>query len=233
MPSWSIHLKVGKELNKKLNLDNDKFLFGSLMPDTDSNWKIRRFQAHYYGNLKFPKCPNENMIDIKSFIKDYKDKLNDSLIIGYYVHLLTDNFYNEYVYYNKWIQDENNNIIGIRKNDGGIIDVKNDYEKLLKYKHSDLELYGKRLFKSENLIIPNNIDSILESIDLLNEHFVSKDNVVNRINYLNNEFIKFNEIKEEEKDKEYLLFSKDELDTLLNNCINHVLDELKLIGVVL
>lgn len=92
MPSWSIHLKIGKELNKKLNINNDSFMFGSLIPDADSDWKIGRFKAHYYGNLKFPKCPNENMIDLKAFINDYKEYMQNPLIIGYYCHLLTDNY---------------------------------------------------------------------------------------------------------------------------------------------
>ena len=228
MPSWSIHLKIGKKLNEKLKLDDDSFLFGSLLPDVDSNWGKRRFETHYYGKKTFPKCPKESMIDIESFLYDYKDKLTNPLIIGYYTHLLTDNYYNEYVYYNKWIQDEFNNIIGIRRNDGGVINVYNDFEKQLKYKHTDLELYGKKIFQHKDLIIPKNIDSILKSIDLLKDKFVTKENVIYRINYLNNEFIDFNKIDE---DKEYELFNEKELDDLLNNCIKYILKELKKVGV--
>ena len=177
MPSWSIHLKIGKELNKKLNINNDSFMFGSLIPDADSDWKIGRFKAHYYGNLKFPKCPNENMIDLKTFINDYKVYIQNPLIIGYYCHLLTDNYYNEYIYYNKWIQDQDNNIIGIRKKDGGIIDISDNFKQSLYYKHSDLELYGKRIYNKEKLIIPQNIDRICDSINLLKDEFITKENV--------------------------------------------------------
>ena len=121
MPSWSIHLKIGKELNKILKIDEAKFMFGSLLPDTDKDWQINRFDAHYYGYLKFPKCPNENMIDLNRFLSDYKNKLFDPLIIGYYCHILTDNFYNEYIYYNKCVQDKDHNIIGVRRKDGTIL----------------------------------------------------------------------------------------------------------------
>ena len=65
-----IHLKNSKRLNKKLIIDNDQFMFGSLLPDTDSDGKLGRFKAHYYGNLHFPKCPNENRIDIDSFLDE-------------------------------------------------------------------------------------------------------------------------------------------------------------------
>lgn len=231
MPSWSIHLKIGKELNKKLKIDENKFMFGSLIPDTDSDWKLGRFNAHYYGNLKFPKCPFENMIDLNSFLLDYKDKMRDPMIIGYYCHLLTDNYYNEYIYYNKWIQDKDNNIIGIRKIDNEIIDVSNDYKLTGKYKHRDLELYGKRLFKDENIFIPNNVDNIINSLPLLKDEFITKENVIKRIHYLNNEFFDFNEITKDEYNKKYELFTKEELDNLLNDCIEYVLKELTKVGV--
>ena len=183
-------------------------------------------------HLKFPKCPNENMIDLNGFLEDYKSKLNNPMIIGYYCHLLTDNFYNEYIYYNKWIQDKDNEVVGIKKNDGSIIDILEDYKLTGIYKHKDLELYGKRIFNTEQLIIPSNIDNIIQSLPLLNNEFITKENVINRLKYLNNEFIEFNNINEEDINKEYELFNKEELDKLLNDCINYIIDELKKVGVM-
>ena len=232
MPSWSIHLKISKRLNGKLKMDNDQFMFGSLLPDTDSDWKLGRFKAHYYGNLYFPKCPNENRIDIDFFLYDYKSSLQNPLIIGYYCHLLTDNFYNEYIYYNKWVQDQNHNIIGIRKNDGGIIDISDDFKKTLYYKHTDLELYGKRIYHSESLIIPQDVGSICSSIHLLKDHFITEQNVSKRVTYLNRDFPSFNMISDEEKGKKYVLFNKEELDCLLEDCIKYIEGELKKVGVL-
>ncbi len=232
MPSWSIHLKIGKKLNKKLKLDNDLFMFGSLIPDTDSDWNKHRFDAHYYGNLKYPKCPKENMIDLKSFISDYKDNINNPMIIGYYCHILTDYFYNEYIYYNKWVQNEKNEIIGIKRKDGTIIDIKNNLRDSLKYKHNDLELFGKRIFNSEELIIPNYSDKFIESINILKDRFINIDNVKKRINYLNDDFKEFNKISDEEVNKEYELFTQEELDNLLNKCIDYIEIELKKEGIL-
>lgn len=232
MPSWAIHLKVGKEINKKLKANNDEFMFGSLVPDTDSDWKLSRFKAHYYGNLKFPKCPCENMIDIDEFLKDYKEKLNNPLIIGYYCHILTDNFYNEYIYYNKWIKNENNDVIGIKKIDGTIIDVSDDYTKTLKYKHKDLELYGKRIFNCEKLYIPKDISKINNSICLLTNNFINLGDVKKRIDYLNDGFVEFNRINDFEMERKYELFTKEELDKLLNDCINYIIKELKKVGII-
>lgn len=71
-----IHFKLAKRLNKKLNLDNDLFTFGNLIPDVDSDSLYARKDAHYYTGIRFEKCPNELEINLENFLKDYKDKLN-------------------------------------------------------------------------------------------------------------------------------------------------------------
>ena len=71
-----IHFKLAKRLNKKLNLDNDLFTFGNLIPDVDSDSLYARKDAHYYTGIRFEKCPNKLEINLENFLKDYKDKLN-------------------------------------------------------------------------------------------------------------------------------------------------------------
>ena len=72
----------------------------------------------------------------------------------------------------------------------------------------------------------------MQSLPLLNNEFITKENVINRLKYLNNEFIEFNSINEKDINKEYELFNKEELDKLLNDCINYIIDELKKVGVM-
>ena len=158
MPSWSVHLAIAKKANTKLKLNEDLFLYGNLIPDVDKGTKITRYEAHYYNeNLPFPTVPQEKMIDINKFLNVYKDALNNPLILGYYSHLLTDQFYNEKIYTTKWIQDENNNIIGIKFNNKILKIGKEDTKKLKrKYKHKDFELYGKYLFNDGYVFIPKN-----------------------------------------------------------------------------
>ena len=89
MPSWSIHLAIAKKVNEKLQLNNELFLYGNLMPDVDKKTSITRYNAHFYNpNLPFPTVPREKMIDIDKFLEVYMDKLNNPLILGYYAHLL-------------------------------------------------------------------------------------------------------------------------------------------------
>lgn len=233
MPSWGIHLKLAKKLNKKLNLDDDLFTFGNLVPDVDKSCIIGRRESHYYTGIKFVKCPSEYAIDIDEFINDYKDKLNNSIIIGYYCHLLTDKFYNEYIYSNKWIQDENNNIIGIRCSNGNIINlIENN---TLKYKHHDLEKYARFIYNEEELFIPNDVNKIVNNISILKNSFYSIENVKDRINYLNNgEFKRFNNLTDDDinNKNEYIIFTKDELDNLFDDCYLYIIDNLKKVGII-
>ena len=115
MPSWNIHLAVAKEVNKKLKLDKNSFYFGNTVPDIDYNMKLTRKETHYY-NIPCPNCPKEILPDINLFLKDYQDKLQNPLIMGIYVHLLTDYYFNSKIYPKCWLQDKHKNIVGLWKN---------------------------------------------------------------------------------------------------------------------
>lgn len=233
MASWSIHLTIAKELNKKLKLDEDSFFFGNLIPDVDRNCKINRFTAHYYNEkLPFPKCPKALMIDTNAFINEYKDNINNPLILGYFCHLLVDNYYNNIVCSNYWIQDDNHEIIGVKLKSGRIKKIKSHDIILKKYKHSDFELYGRYLFENINLPIIKDDKRILKNIKYLKNKFYTKALVNQRIKYLENEFINFNKLTLKEKmfKHNYRMFSKEELDIILEECIYYVLEKLKNIG---
>lgn len=234
MPSWSIHLAVAKKVNKKLN--QELFLYGNLIPDVDKGTSITRYDAHYYNeNLPFPTVPQEKMIDINKFLDIYKNKLNNPLILGYYSHLLTDQFYNERVYTNKWVQDEKNNIVGIKLKNNKILKIDIEDKKGLKrkYKHYDFELYGRYLFSDNKLIIPTDTELIKKNIDYLEGKFLTDELVEYRINYLKSEFKKINKLSLKEKifKHNYKLFTKTELDNLFNECIDMILEKIKQIEV--
>lgn len=236
MPSWSIHLSIAKKINKKLKLDEDSFLFGNLIPDVDKGTSINRYNAHYYDDIPYPTCPKENMININKFLKDYKKDINDPMILGYYCHLLTDLFYNNIVYSNCWVQDQNNNIIGIKFKNGKILKIDLDDKKRLKrkYKHRDFELYGKYLYNDGNVYIPNNFDDIFKHKDKLKNKFLNEELIKQRLNYLNNDFDKFNKLSLIQTffKHRYKLFSKKELDNIFDDCINYILKEFKKVGVI-
>lgn len=170
------------------------------------------------------------MIDIDHFLTDYKEYLSNPLILGYYCHLLVDNFYNNEVYSNKWVQDEDHNIIGIRFKNGKIlnIDVEDKKRQKAKYKQGDFELYGKYLFRDKKVELPKNRAIVKSNIQYLKNHFLNDELVDHRFDYLNNEFGAFNKLKLNELifKHHYKLFSKEELDKIFEDCTNMVLEKL-------
>lgn len=232
MPSWSIHLAIAKEVNKELGLNEDLFLYGNLIPDVDKNSSITRYEAHYYNeNLPFPTVKQEKMIDINKFLSIYKKQLNNPLILGYYSHLLTDQFYNEKVYTSKWVQDDNNNIVGIRLKNNKVLKIDIDDKKRLKrkYKHKDFELYGKYLFNDGLVSIPNNSKLIKENAIYLKDNFLTDELIDYRFNYLKNDFTGFNKLNFKEKifKHNYKLFTKKELDNIFDECVVMIVKILK------
>lgn len=93
MPSHKIHLKIAQDVNKKLKLNNDSIMLGSVLPDltTTKNHGLSHFQ--YIDEYPY------NLANADEFIKKYPD-LKDDISIGYIIHLLTDRFYNDWYYNN-------------------------------------------------------------------------------------------------------------------------------------
>lgn len=222
MPSWNIHLAVAKKVNKKLKLEKNSFYIGNLIADVNFNPKLSRTVTHF-DTLKCVKCPDELLPNSDEFLKIYKDNIKQSsLLLGYYSHLLTDYFYNNYIFSNSWIQDENNKIIGIKLNNG-----KNLYtqdKKVLKhYKHSDLDNYGKCLHKNNLVELPKVFNN-KDELNLLKDNFFTYEDTLNRIEYLNTKFIKESKLTIKQKlfGIKYKMLTKEELDKLFEDCIEYV-----------
>ncbi len=233
MPSWPIHLSIAKKVNEKLKLNKDLFYYGNLIPDVDKNSSINRYQAHYYDkNLPYFNCPKEHMINIDLFLKDYKDNLSNPLILGYYCHLLADYYYNLKVYTTKWVCDEENNIIGIKLKNNKIVSLDKEDKKNLrkKYKHGDFELYGKYIFNT--IEIPTNSEIIKDNIKYLKDNLLTDELVDYRIKYLKTDFIKNNKLTLKERliKNNYKIFTKTELDKMLEECVNLIIEKINDIG---
>ena len=82
-----IHIKIACDINKKLKLDNDALMLGSVLPDLTNN--RRHILSH------FQKINDEyyRLANYYQFIKEYKDTLNNPISVGYLIHLLTDRYY--------------------------------------------------------------------------------------------------------------------------------------------
>ena len=85
MPSWPIHIAIAHKVNKKLNL-NDDFILGSVLPDILDGYIIKSSNitdknlSHFRINHK---------ISLDYFLEKYHDKLNNPIVLGFLVHLIT------------------------------------------------------------------------------------------------------------------------------------------------
>lgn len=132
-------------------------------------------------------------------------------------------------YQDTWIQDKNN-IIGIKFNNKILkIDIEDKKRLKRKYKHKDFELYGKYLFNDGYVSIPKNKELIKENSKYLKDNFLTDELIDHRFYYLNNEFTKFNKLSLYEKifKYKYCLFTKNELDTIMEECIKMIITKIK------
>jgi hypothetical protein len=220
MPSWSIHLKVAKDINKELGLDKDLFLLGNTIPDVGKNWDITKRKSHYYSETRFPECPDELLIDIDEFLNDYQFYLDDPLVMGYYVHLLVDNYFNRYTYTKKYVQKDGK-VLGYTDKDGNLVPMEGQQDRMHVKQH-DFELFGKELFKEGEVEVPQHSKEYVNSMRYF--YFLEPNLVYDRVEYLNNEFKDFNKIEEGD---DYKMYSREELENVLKGCEEHILGIIK------
>ena len=132
MTSHKIHIKIAQDINKKLKLDSDSIMLGSVLPDLTitKNHGLSHFQ-----------CIDEypyNLANADEFIKKYPN-MKDDVSIGYIIHLLTDRFYNDWYYKNYKLK--------------GINTTK-------EFKHNLFDSYDKYILKHFKLEKFSNIDVV-------------------------------------------------------------------------
>lgn len=216
MPSHKIHLSIAKRVNDKLNLDLDSIMLGSVLPDICEN------KNHVISHYQVGEKDLEGLANPDKFVKKYKDKLNNPIMIGYLIHILTDKYYNEYMFRYFYIFDEDDNGIGIYlKGKKKILDSK--IRKFLK--HREFDLYDKWLLNNGNVPKFNDIICIDNVIDFdeakfnkekLKEYIISANNDIDKVNLLS-----------KLKIYNYKITTKKELDSIYNNCIEYIKDYLE------
>lgn len=83
MPSIASHYVVAKQVGKILNLENDDYLLGNILPDI-----IQENNSHYKIQGTYYLIP-----DINKFIKE--NNYNKNIFLGYLTHLLLDKYFLE------------------------------------------------------------------------------------------------------------------------------------------
>ena len=139
MASLVIHLAVANEVNKVLKKDNNYLLIGAVAPDLSKQIGETKVYSHFLDN------PDTNIPNIERFLNKYQCHLDDSFILGYFIHLYTD-----YLWFKYFMQEIYDNNI-LTKLDGEII--KCDKDQMMYYLYNDYTNLNKVLLESYNLDI--------------------------------------------------------------------------------
>ena len=159
MPNIMIHEEVGYFLSKRIGKNSYNYYLGILTPDAvNLNGfapKIDRWTSHLRS-----KNYSEWRCNIKEFYYSNIDKINKDFLLGYFIHVLTDIIYDDFIYLDvrekiindgisledshntmrndmdNYYFDEINNIIEILKSSNDSYDINNiSYEMLDKWKN--------------------------------------------------------------------------------------------------
>ncbi len=97
MPNIMIHEKVGNYISKKINVNSYDYYLGLLAPDAPNLEgfapKEERWMAH-----QRRKDYDEWREALISFYNREKDNYPKDFILGYYIHILTDIVYDDFLY---------------------------------------------------------------------------------------------------------------------------------------
>lgn|SRR5574344_571087 len=222
MPSWEMHLKVADKIKEKLNIfdDKDKFYIGNVLPDVYSGYVIKNMSKTIdYEETHYPVKTVINLAtfvlpDFEKFKNIHYDDMNDLLILGYFTHLMTDYFFNKYTYSKKYVIDDHGKILGFKTKRNEILNC--SINTTIRVKHEDFSAFSD-LLKINTYNFSYN-STLFDSLSKLKTFNLEVDDVQKIFNYLNSLKDKQN-IKEK---RSLVMFSKDELDNMLNECVDFV-----------
>ena len=142
MPTHKMHMAIANEVNKHLKLDDDMVMIGSVLPDLTID------KRHRVSHFKNGEEGIEGTSNPYKFLLKYKETLKNPVMVGYLIHLLTDRYFNSYVFQNYYIYDDNTHLIGIKFHDEKVL---LPIEKIRYEKHRDFYVYDKYLVENNRV----------------------------------------------------------------------------------
>lgn len=99
MPNIMIHEEVGNFISKKLNINSYDYYLGLLAPDAPNLEGFAPKEERWMAHVR-KKDLKEWRLSINNFYKQEKDNYSKDFLIGYYIHILTDIIYDDFLYSN-------------------------------------------------------------------------------------------------------------------------------------
>lgn len=144
MPSWKIHLTIADKLSLAVQ-NKDAFLLANVAPDIENGWILKHVSnktqssvTHFYNKAgKGQTLPSLTQFKNKHCTKPFND-----ITMGYYIHLMTDYFWNQYINKKHFVYDETEQIVGIKTLNGI---VKGNKQFCTCFKQTDFSLFSNVL----------------------------------------------------------------------------------------
>lgn len=216
MPAHKTHLAIALEINKLFNFDNDLIMLGSVLPDLTVG------SNHRKSHCRNTKNGLKGIANPKIFLNKYIHEMDNPIIFGYLIHLLTDEFFNKYLYKNYYIYDDYNNNIGLKIN--GCIKYM-DKKNIKKIKHKDFKLYDKYLLYRNKIIKFKDVKCyyLIKDMDIA---IFDKKRLRKYIKHTNNEINVLNKINPR-INKKLKIFTLKELNQQYLECHNYIINFIK------
>ena len=185
MPSVMIHEEVGYYISKKINKNSYNYFLGLIAPDSPNTYGFGKKEDRWLAHQR-RKDYDEWRNSLKDFYEKEKNNYDEDFLLGYYIHILTDIVYDDYLY--KKVRDkiENNNYSREESHDI----MRNDMDK---YYFKEIEIIKDILKENNTTYELNGIskelmlewkNKVLEDFAKENTSVYITDEVVNTLNEL-------------------------------------------------
>ncbi|MGN1297934.1 MAG: hypothetical protein ACI4VH_05920 [Clostridia bacterium] len=226
MPSWITHLVTANKI--KQDSKKNEFIFANIMPDILEGYhikKVSRLIQNYETHYPVIKTINGISIplpDIFRFKEEYKGKMQNPIIKGYYCHLLTDYFWNTYTYENYFENfDKEKRLVKIKLKDGNKKIMQ--WDDAVRIKQKDFNKFTNYLKDNEKIVIPFYNKNILKCCEDLKEFEFTQQDIENTILFIQEMVY----TKSDKKKEEYSMFTQKELLTNWENSIQFIEEKIK------
>ena len=207
MASSIIHLCIAKEVVKELNVNEEEFLYGNILPDylAIKNYR-KKDKLHFYEKQTIGDITKEN-VNLEKFIRQYGKEIKDSVSLGIYSHFITDYIWIENFMINHLVNINNKNYLRTKRGNirNNRITVYKEYDKMNKW------LINKYNVSAEFIKNINYNGIFKEIYDLPTEE------IFNKTNQYMNQF----------KDGEMEIFTKEEIENFIQMTSKEVVKRLK------
>ena len=216
MPTPMMHIAIAKKVNEKLSLEKDLLYIGCLL----TNWTNVEYHVSHF---KKQEEGIEGLSNPDLFINKYFSYLEDPVVLGYLIHLLTDRFWNKYMVNNVYLYDNEMQVVG----------VKTKKKKELTLSQESIQaLKAKTYNKYDNYLLSKNlVDNIKEkvlTIPSLDEIKINQDELDKKID-------EYNKLVKDQKKKimlpklnnRYSLINQKEFENNIERCASYVYSYLR------